>query len=290
MGYAAARRVALVIGSGSVKCAAVLGLQKVLRREGIDLDLVVGCSAGSIYAALMAAGHDPDVSAEMTKRLWTRDLTSEKDRMSLLRAVFPRLFGFDSSFGLRKDAKAMKQLRNAYGDMQFSDAKIPLFITATDFATGDQVVLSSGNVVDAIRASIGIPYIFKPWTVDGRQLIDGFMSDPLPINVAIREGANVIIAMGFESPMQTKINSVGRFSFQLSSIMTNNLLKSRYAFHNLTHHSEVILIVPEFEQRVRLFDTEKIPYIIEVGERAAEQQIPYLRRLLAEFPAEGQAV
>jgi NTE family protein len=290
MGYAAARRVALVIGSGSVKCAAVLGLQKVLQREGIEIDLVVGCSAGSMYAALIAAGHDPEVSAEMTKRLWTRELTSEKDRMSLLRAVFPRLFGFDSSFGLRKDTKAMRVLRNAYGDMQFSDAKIPLFITATDFANGDQVVLSSGSVVDAIRASIGIPYIFKPWTIDGRQLIDGFMSDPLPINVAIREGASVIIAMGFESPMQTKINSVGRFSFQLSSIMTNNLLKSRYAFHNLTHHSEVILIVPEFEQRVRLFDTEKVPYIIEVGERAAEQQLPYLRRLLAEFPAEGQAV
>jgi NTE family protein len=66
----------------------------------------------------------------------------------------------------------------------------------------------------------------------------------------------------------------------VSSILSNNLLKSQFAFHGLAHHSEIILIVPEFKQRIRLFDTEKIPYIIEEGEHAAEEQIPYLRQLL----------
>lgn len=278
------KKVALVIGSGSVKCAAALGLQNVLKREGIEIDLVVGCSAGAMYAALIAAGHDVEAAAAMTRRLWTRDLTSQRDRMALLRVAFPRLFGFDATFGMRKDTLVMQRLREAFGDLAIEDTKIPLFITATDLANGDQAILSSGSVVDAIRASISLPYIFSPHKIGDRLLIDGFMSDPLPVNVAMREGADVIIAMGFESPNQTKIDSVGRFSFQLSSIMTNNLLKSRFAFHNLTHHSEVILIVPQFEQRVRLFDTEKIPYIIEVGERAAEEQVPYLRRLLADQP------
>ena len=284
------KRVAIVIGSGSVKCAAALGLLNVLKREGIDVDLVVGCSAGSIYATLIAAGYDGEVGADMTKRLWTRDLTSQKDRMAMLRVMFPRLFKFTAEFGMRKDEPALRRLRDVFGEMQFSDAKIPLYITATDFETGDQVVMHKGSVVDAIRASIAIPYIFKPWKVDGRLLIDGFMSDPLPVNVAIREGASVIIAIGFESPMQTRINSVGRFSFQLSSIMTNNLLKSRYAFHNLTHHSEVIPIVPQFEQRVGLFDTAKIPYVIQVGEAAAEAQLPYLRRLMDAAAPQPQAV
>ena len=278
------KKVALVIGSGSVKCAAALGLQNVLKREGIEIDLVVGCSAGAMYAALIAAGHDVEAAAAMTRRLWTRDLTSQRDRMALLRVAFPRLFGFDATFGMRKDTLVMQRLREAFGDLAIEDTKIPLFITATDLANGDQAILSSGSVVDAIRASISLPYIFSPHKIGDRLLIDGFMSDPLPVNVAMREGADVIIAMGFESPNQTKIDSVGRFSFQLSSIMTNNLLKSRFAFHNLTHHSEVILIVPQFEQRVRLFDTEKIPYIIELGERAAEEQVPYLRRLLADQP------
>jgi NTE family protein len=163
-----------------------------------------------------------------------------------------------------------------------------LHLTATDFHTGEQVVLSRGRLVDAIRASIAIPFIFRPWKIDDRLLIDGFMSDPLPVGVAIREGADVIIAMGFESPYQSSIRSPARFSFQLSSIMTNNLLKSRFAFHNLAHHAEVIPVIPQFSQRIHLFDTDKIPLIIEEGERAAEEQLPYLRRLLA-AGGEGRA-
>ena len=76
----------------------------------------------------------------------------------------------------------------------------------------------------------------------------------------------------------------------LSQQVTNNLLRSNFAFHNLAHHAEVLPIVPEFAERVRLFDTEKIPYVIEEGARATEEQIPYLRRLLAsETAASGSS-
>jgi NTE family protein len=275
------RRVALVIGSGSVKCAAALGLYKVLRREHIDLDMIVGCSGGSMYAAAIATGEEPDAIAKMIAKQWTREASSKRDRMAPLRLVMPKLFKFSAEFGMRDDEPVMRQLRAAYGDRRIEDSVIPLHITATDFMTGEQVVLSSGKVVDAVRASIAIPFIFKPWRVDGRLLVDGFVSDPLPVGVAIREGANVIVAIGFESPMQTNINTGARFAFQLSSIMTNNLLRASFAFHNLAHHSEVIGIVPQFKERIGLFDTAKIPYIMEEGERAAEEQVPYLRRLLS---------
>jgi NTE family protein len=82
------------------------------------------------------------------------------------------------------------------------------------------------------------------------------------------------------------VRTPARLAAQLSSIMTNNLLKSRFAFHNAAHHAEVILVVPEFTQRVGLFDTWKIPYVIEEGRRAAERHIPYIQRLLGvERPA-----
>jgi len=278
-------RVALVIGSGSVKCAAALGAYRALQREGIDVDMVVGCSAGSLFASVMALGYDPETCARMASGLWTKDLTSQPDRRALLRAAFPRLFGFDAHWGLRNDARVMRRMEETYGDRTFADARIPLFITATDFHTGEQVVLRSGRLVDAIRASIAIPFAFRPHEVDGRLLIDGFMSDPLPVGVAIREGANVIVAIGFESPYQSRVTSAGRFAFQLSSIMTNNLLKASFAFHGLAHHSEVIAVIPRFEQRIRLFDTAKMPYIIDEGERAMTEQVPYLRRLLAAVPA-----
>jgi NTE family protein len=97
--------------------------------------------------------------------------------------------------------------------------------------------------------------------------------------------------VGFESPFQDDVRSAGRYAFQLSAIMSNNLLKSRFAFHSVAHHAEVIAILPEFSQRIRLFDTEKVPYIIEEGERATRQQIDYLRRLLAdEVPGRSRDV
>jgi NTE family protein len=203
--------------------------------------------------------------------------------------AMPRLFGFSENFGMKDDRLAISRFREAFGDRRIEDLPTPLFITATDFRTGEQVILSRGSLVDAIRASIAIPFIFKPYPVDGRLLIDGFMSDPLPVGVAMKEGANVIIAMGFESPMQTKVSSPARFGFQLSSIMCNNLLRSNFAFHSMAHHSEVIGIIPQFTERVRLFDTDKIPYVIEEGMRATEEQLPYLRRLLGTDGREASA-
>lgn len=274
------KRVALVIGSGSVKCAAALGLQRVLEREGIDIDLVVGCSGGSLYAATIAMGFPVERSIAETQRLWTREATSAPSRRALLQAVQPKWFGFSARWGLRDDRVLLQRLEAAYGETRLSDARIPLYITATDFDNGDQVVLSGCRVVDAIRASIAIPFVFRPWKVGGRLLADGFLSDPLPVGVAIREGADVILAMGFESPYQSEVKSAARFGFQVSTIMTNNLLRSNFAFHNLAHHSEVIPILPEFEERIRLFDTDKIPSIVAQGERAAIAHLPRLRALL----------
>src|SRR5262249_5999241 len=144
---------------------------------------------------------------EMTRRLWTRELTSRRNRRSLLSVFFPGVFGFDERFGMVDDRLILERLRNAFGDARLESARIPLYLTATDFHTGEQVVFEKGPVVDAIRASIAIPYVFRPWAVEGRTLVDGFMSDPMPVGVAIRQGANVIVTMGFESPYQHRIDS-----------------------------------------------------------------------------------
>jgi NTE family protein len=270
-----------VIGSGSVKCGAALGVQRVLAREGIPIDMVVGCSAGSIYGALIAAGREPESSAETIRALWTRDLTKKRSRKALLQLLFPRLFGFDESWGLIDDTLVMQRLREGLEGLSFGSMRIPLHITATDLMTGEQVTMSSGDLLTSIRASIAMPFAFAPIRVDGRLLTDGYLSDPLPVGVAIREGADVILAIGFESPGQKRIRSGGRFAFQVSAVMTNNLLMSNFAFHNLAHHTEVLPILPQFSERVGLFETSKLDYVMREGEKAAEEQLPYLRRMLS---------
>lgn len=279
-GHKDRKKVALVIGAGSVKCAAALGLLRVLEREGIGLDMVVGCSGGALYAAAVALGMDTTQIASLIDRLWTAEITGKRNTRALLRALFPRRLGFDGRFGLKDDSLLGKRLHDAFGGATFADTGIPLSITATDALTGAQVVMTDGRLADAVRASMAIPMVFEPWPVDGRLLADGFLSDPLPVGVAVRERADVIIAMGFESPYEEAISSPTRFALQVSTIMTNALFRSRYAFHNLAHHSEMLLMVPQFQEPITMFDTAKIPAIIEAGEAAAAAQMPYLHRLL----------
>jgi NTE family protein len=273
-------RIALVIGSGSVKCAAALGLMKVLERENIAVDLVVGCSGGAIYAALIALGWPVQQATEATLRMWTHEVTRKRSLRAMLQLALPWIYKFDESFGLIDDRLLNRRLRDGFDGATFDQARIPLFVTAVDLYNGEQVVMSAGAIAEAVRASISIPYIFPPYKVDGRFLVDGYLSDPLPIGVAIREGADIIVAMGFESPYQEQVSSLMRYNFQISSVTSNNLLKTNFAFHNLAHHSEIIPIIPEFKQHIGLFNTDKLPYVIEEGERAAERQLPYIKQLL----------
>lgn len=273
-------RLALVIGSGSVKCAAALGLWKVLDREGIPIDLLVGCSGGSLYASLMALGFSLDDSINYTKALWNEKVTTQKNWKALLSIIFPKLFQFGHTFGMISDKQMMANLKLVFGNKTFDDTKTPLTVMATDFYTGEGVPLSTGKIVDALRASIAIPFIWPAHQIGERTLIDGAAANPLPVDVAIKEGADVILAMGFQSPLPSKVKSISRYAFHINGVMTNNLYQSNFAFHNAVHHSEIIPIFPEFERSIRLFDTDQIPYVIAQGEKAAEEQIPYIRKLL----------
>jgi NTE family protein len=234
----------------------------------------------AIYEAFIALGWPVERATKKTLRLWTREVTAKRNTKAILQLALPRVFKFDESFGLVDDGVFNRNLHEGFEDATFSDTSIPLFITATDLYTGEQVVISEGPLSEAIRASSSIPYIFSPHKVGGRFLIDGFQSDPLPIGVEIKEGADIIIALGFESPYQKGIFSLMRYNFQISSVTSNNLLKINFAFHNLAHHSEIIPILPEYKHQIKLFDTDKLPYVIEEGERSAEQQLPYIKKLL----------
>ena len=274
------KKVALVIGAGSVKCASALGLWKVLERENIDFDMIVGCSGGSIYAAAMAMGFSLKECIENTKKLWNQSITQQRNWRALVSALLPGLLKFDHRFSMMSDGLMLKSFRSVFGERTFADTKIPLYIMATDFETGDSIAQHDGKLVDALRASVAIPYIWSAWKNDGRLLIDGAASNPLPVDVAIRDGFDIILAMGFQSPLPSRIKSVSRYAFYINTLMTNNLLNANFAFHNAAHHAEIISIFPEFKRSIRLFDTDQIPYVIEQGEKAMLEHLPYVKRLL----------
>lgn len=274
------RKVALVIGWGSVKCAAALGLLRVLRREGIEVNLVVANGAGSIFGSLIALGYDVEEIVELNRRLWTHEVTATPNRLGILQILFPKIFKVGEYFNLRDDRLVNERLREALGESTFSDTKIPLFVSATDYRTGKQVVMSDGSIFETVRASVALPLVFPPMEKDGQLLSDGYLSDPMPIGIAVQEGADIILAMGFESNLMAERNSFSEYMLHLSGLMSNNLLRASYAFYNLAHHSEVFMIVPQFDDDIHMFDTHRVPEIIKVGEAEGERIMPELKLMM----------
>jgi NTE family protein len=274
------KKLALVIGAGSVKCAAALGLWKVLQDQDIHFDMIVGCSGGSIYASAMAMGFSLEECIDHTKKLWNRSITQQRNWRALASVLLPGILKFDRQFSMMSDGPMLKSFQAVFGEKTFADTKTPLYLMATDFETGESIAQCEGKIVDALRASVAIPYIWSAWKHNGRWLIDGAASNPLPVDVAIREGVDIILAMGFQSPLPSKVKSISRYAFYINSLMTNNLLNANFAFHNAAHHAEIVSIFPEFERSIRLFDTEQIPYVIDQGEKAMRQHLPYVKRLL----------
>ncbi len=271
-------KIGLVIGSGGLKCSAALGMWKVLEQNGIGVDMAVGCSGGSIFAAGMALGWDVNKTIGINSFLWEGKF-SKLDYSALLGVALPQL-GFSERTGLLSDTNINEAIQQLFENKTFAHIKFPLFIIATDLKTGREVVITEGRIDSAVRASISIPMMLPAVERNGQLLIDGGLCDPLPISIAIREGCDIILAMGFDNPEIERITSFAGLIEQSINIMTNNLLKSTFAFYNIAHHAEVIPMMPNFDRNIGLGDVHLIPYIIEAGEKAAQEQMPYLKRLI----------
>ena len=279
-------RFAIVLGSGGVRSIAALGMVEVLAREGLHPDLVVGCSAGAMFGALIAAGHSADEAVRIATSLWSAELTRQRRWRAIPQMLWPRMGGFDADFALRDDGLVMQRLHQAFGDVCIEDLRMALRVTATDAATGERVVLRRGSLVQALRASIALPFMFAPATIDGRRLIDGFVADPLPVSAAT--DARTVVALGFESPMPHRVDGPSRMLAQVTSAMTNNLMQARLAE---AEHSgtRLLSIVPQLERRVGLFDTAAMPYLVDAGRRATEAALPAIKALLHKAPLRAAA-
>ena len=156
---------------------------EVLQKEGIPIDMIAGTSAGAVIGAAYAWSQDTD-------RMTQDALDANWKKMAPL--IDPSL----PKSGFIK-GKKIRDLLSAYigGNINFSDLKIPFACVATDIDTGEEVVIDSGSVPEALRASISIPGIFTVVKQEGRYVVDGGLTTPVPVDVVRRMGADFIIAV-----------------------------------------------------------------------------------------------
>lgn len=180
------RLLGLALGSGAAYGLAHIGVLKVLEREGIIPDIVAGSSIGALVGGIWGAGFN---SAELEK------IAQSIDK----KTGFFKLLGFaDMSVAHRGFFKGNQLVRFFDSFLEgktFQDLKIPVKIVAANIFTSEEVVMDTGKVSEAIRASVSIPGIFRPFFWKGMQLIDGGVIDPLPVELLHSMGVKKVIAV-----------------------------------------------------------------------------------------------
>lgn len=182
------QKVGLVLGCGSSRGWAHIGAIEALQDANLPIHLVAGCSVGAFIGAVFASG-----GLEQLKK-YVINMDGES-MFSFLDLILIRP-------GLLDGDKKLKELFCMHSDKKtFDELAIPLKVVAADMHSGDQVVLDSGDLLIALRASMSYPGLFAPVHYKGRWLIDGGVVDPVPVGIARAMGADIVIAVNLDSEL-----------------------------------------------------------------------------------------
>ncbi len=187
---AAQPRIGIALGSGSARGWSHIGVLRALGDIGIEPDVVCGTSIGALVGAAYVVGQ---LEALET---WVRAITPF-DIVGLMDVTLAR-------GGVIAGAKLLKGLRNVHMDVRIEDLGKPFAAVATDFATGRELWLQKGPLLEAVRASISLPGIFPPLKVGGQWLLDGGLVNPVPVSVCRALGADVVIAVNLNGDLTSR--------------------------------------------------------------------------------------
>lgn len=175
----------LALGSGAARGWSHLGVMEVLAEAGIRPGVVCGSSIGALVGAAYARGHLQDLKD------WVLDL----ERLDVVRLMDPGLIGG----GFIQGDRLMEVFTRHVPDAAIEDLPVAYGCTATDLETGESVWIRSGSLADGVRASIALPGLFTPVRRNGRLLVDGGLTDPVPVALCRALGARRVIAVNINS-------------------------------------------------------------------------------------------
>ncbi len=288
------RKVALVLSGGGARGLAHIGILKAFEENHIPLDLIVGTSIGSVVGGFYAAGFSADQIHKIISQIdWNSIFSDETHRAQMFFAQksIPRrhLLQFRLEGVLPVVPSSISQGQQIFQTIynllitakfqaanDFNHLRIPFRVVATDLISGQKVVLDRGDLAEAINASIAFPLLFAPVEIDSMLLIDGGVTDNLPVDVALQEGATLVIAADASSPLRNRndINAPWEIADQVTTIM----------MQTPTEESRLkadILLRPNLSPyKAGSFDDADS--IIARGYQCALQNIESIRRLIQE--------
>jgi NTE family protein len=267
------KKVGLALSGGAARGLAHVGVLAVLQQEGIPIDMIAGTSAGAIMGAIYASSLD---TAKM--KLQAVD-PSWKGRAPMIDPSFPKT-------GLIKGRKIRKILSDFIGgNINFSDLKIPFACVTTDIDSGEEIVIDSGPVLDALRATISIPGIFTVLKYRGRYLVDGGLTTPVPVNIVRDMGADIVIAVNVNPDVTGRISKTSkkRIAARKEPNIFQVMMQSIYiTTHSLAVNNMAgadIVIEPDLAD-ISAGEFSRAEELVELGEQACREALTEIRSKL----------
>jgi NTE family protein len=282
-------KVGLVLSGGGAKGFAYIGLLKVLEEVNMPIDYIGGSSMGAIIAALYSVGYSPETITELVgEQNWDSFISDVQERkyiayeeklfsdkyifsMPLEKKLFALSKSVNSSFNI--DLMLNKLLAPAVYTQDFNELPIPFLCMATDLVTGEAVVLNSGNLSRAARASMAIPGYFPPTEYNGRFFVDGGVVNNYPAEQVKAMGADIIIGGDTQSGLRKNIDELNSITDILDQVVSFSRVDANKKGKKLTDY--YINIGMPYET----LDFNKYDSIIAIGEKVARSHYAGLKKL-----------
>jgi NTE family protein len=259
--------VGLALGGGFARGFAHLGVLQVLEQNDIPISHIAGTSVGSILGAAYASGAPLERIIETCRTLRFRDIA--RWRVSRL--------------GLASNQRLESLIERVFDSRQFEDLRIPLAVVATDLATGEPVIFTQGNLVNAIRASCAFPGLFEPVKIGTRCLADGGLVAPVPTRAARDLGAATVI--GVSAGIEDGYRGTPTNIFQVVSRAVHAAQKHQL---EIWERDADLVLRPDV-QSLAWDDFDRAEAAIAAGVAAARRALPRIEQLLGQKQEAAQA-
>jgi len=260
-------KVALVLGAGSAKGFAHIGVIKVLEMNKVPIHMIVGTSVGSVVGSLYAYGYDSFQLQQLSFKIEKKDIAD---------MIIPL-----TDNGFIKGEKLEEFINKTLNNTPMEKLKIPFYAVATDIQSGQEVVFGKGNTGQAVRASSSIPGVFKPVTIGDRMYVDGGVVSPVAVDAAKRLGADIVIAVDISGGGErTQPTSTMETILQTYSIM--------YARLAAIQVSKADVVIRPKVGFISSGDFSKRHEAVLEGEKAALESLPLLMPIINKLKAEGK--
>jgi NTE family protein len=250
--------IGLALGGGFARGIAHIGVLKILEEHDIPVSFVTGTSVGALIGAAYCSGLS---IAEL------EDVARSVRFTTFARWTLSR-------YGFASNDRMVSFLARTLKVQTFEELRIPLGVTATDFNTGEGIVFRTGSIIDPVRASCAYPGMFLPVEIDGRYLVDGMLSHPVPTRPLLEMGADRVLAVHLKGTWAS-----GGPPRHLFDVIGQSFAIAQDAMSSLWRDAADLVIEPDVAG-FAYDDFKRADELIQAGETAMRQAMPDVRKWL----------